>query len=301
MDITPSSLTADERAQLLTLLKNSIGQDQYNQLRRQVGEERLLAHILETVPGIQVEIYNYRYATRKTDEHNRKLSMIQGALIGLILGLLLVAGAWLMQRIWQAPYWYSLAPAVNGAFPWLITGGMVSWLTNKNKRRYAFRQLLNGYFFLSLIGGLIGVYRWDANSQWSVKNFFILIWDKFQYVELCITGIVLFIMFIAWLLENSQMGKSDFQSKIDINPLGFEGAELVTYWSFVMVFGLSLPITMYAVVADAFHFTPWVAGNVQVVAQPVNQYPWLIIPIVASVAGALLGIILPARYQQVGK
>mgnify|MGYP001044057458 FL=1 len=111
-------------------------------------------------------------------------------------------------------------------------------------------------------------------------------------------GVFLLILGVLWVIENTTMDKGENQLWSKINPLGLEGTELVTYWAFITVFGLTLPITIYAVIADAYHFNPWVAGEVVWMAEQVNRLPWVIIPGIAMFVGLMLGLFLPARYRK---
>ena len=298
MSLKPSNLTSDERTQLLAQLKTAMGSDQYNQLRRQVGEEKLLEYVLDNVPGIQEEILGNRAVQENIDLHNRGISMPRGAILGLFYGLLLVGFGWLINHFWGVPFWHSLAPAVNSGLPMLILGALLTWITNKEKRKFAYQRVLTSYLLISLAGGIIGAYRWGMNSRWSVKTTILAIWQKVQYIELCMVGVFLLILGVLWVIENTTMGKSENQLWSKINPLGLEGTELVTYWAFITVFGLTLPITIYAVIADAYHFNPWVAGEVVWMAEQVNRLPWVIIPGIALFVGLMLGLFLPARYRK---
>jgi hypothetical protein len=298
MSLKPSNLTSDERTQLLEQLKTAMGSGQYNQLRRQVGEDKLLEYVLDNVPGIQEEVLGYRAVQENIDRRNRGISMPRGAILGLFYGLLLVGFAWLINHFWGVPFWHSLAPAVNGALPMLISGALLTWISKKEKRKFAYLQVLTGYLFISLIGGAIGAYRWNIHSDWSVKNTMLTIWEKFQYIELCMVGVFLLILGVLWVIENASMGKGESNFWSNVNPLGLEGTELVTYWAFITVFAFTLPITFYAVIADAFHFNPWVAGEVVGVATQINRLAWLIVPAIAAFVGMMLGLFLPAKARR---
>lgn len=299
MSLELSDLTSDERELLLAYLKNQLG-DLYNKIFQVEDPEERLSIIFTMHAGAQEYLQIYR-AIKAEDRRKRRINrwicFVDGAILGLFYGFVLVGFAWVVNQIWSIPFWYSLASTINGALPMLIFGAMISWISNKANRAIAYRHVLTVYVLFSLIGGIIGSYRYTTDSQWSVKNTILVIWKKFENLEMWIFGIFLCLILLFLLFDYLGV-KAEYNLRFDINPWDLETTELATFWAFIILFVLAFPITLWAVLVDAFHFNPWVAGEVVWMAAQVNRLPWVIAPGIVAFVGMMLGLILPGKQRK---
>jgi len=229
-----------------------------------------------------------RFRQEAIVEANRSPCAISGFKIGIIVGGMLFVMTWIIHEIWKVPFWNSLASLVDGALPAAIIAGMLAWRTNKVRRQFTYKVVLFGYLLAGFIGAMIGAIRWEAGSQWSIAGLVGKAWS----LGIDYSAAVLFAMglFIIWLNGKLKRRETSFQLPTD--------SDFYDTWGFIITIIICFLLYSCAVLIDAFHFTPWVLGNVQGIANTVNRAPWLFALLFPSVAGALFGYLLPDRYHR---
>ncbi len=262
MSHKPSNLPEGLKRQFLDKIREQAGQEEYNQLIKIYGEDRLLDQILEQSAS-HTNQWNLSKASRST-------GFLAGISVGILTGIVFLIAAWTLNISLKVPFRYSLAALTIGAIVSIPTG-IIIISNRKHNSLLEFRSLFRFYFLASVIGGLIGVGRWLFQIDVSIMSVVNSFYESFSAnCLLPVLGIAAIIAAVVWVIT---LGKSSGVQDAITTPI---------VAPFAIIFFAIIPIALLADAPLWRWFTPLL-----------DQHAIVITAIWTTGLGAILGFYWP--------